>query len=397
MPDFRTIYSDYETTKDICNFCNKYVDDNTATRFLLIRSLDKDNLKEILNQNITNTNNTIYDLTKNAYESSITISELINYIESKRRDIIDKRTQELDGLQNVLTNIPITNCGVRNDRVDDIIKNFVRNKTLRTYNEFYTELNDRVMEKIRQYIMWSYYNQTANDIIELFFLEHNNILPTLRKIHNIDFFVKLADRIIPFDLKITHISDEYFNFISQGITRNNNSNIHDDYILNSGGQLNELKQLRNFYKRFRQNHLYLNLPNITDIIRGDKGTLIDILKQTEDQQAQGFVNEFTENHKRYVLMTQEELHPLEWWNYKYQGERLFCNNNRLFVFLAYQKQFRDGRELKRNFEEIGNKINSMLNNLSTNSIHKIKYHYCKEKTLEDNYTAHALSTIYCEE
>ena len=23
---------------------------------------------------------------------------------------------------------------------------------------------------------------------------------------------------------------------------------------------------------------------------------------------------------------------LEWWNYKYQGERLFSNNNRFFVF-----------------------------------------------------------------
>lgn len=57
----------------------------------------------------------------------------------------------------------------------------------------------------------------TNDIIELFFLQHPSVLPTLRKIHDIDFFIKLNGRIVPFDLKFTHISDSYFDLASQGI------------------------------------------------------------------------------------------------------------------------------------------------------------------------------------
>ena len=75
--------------------------------------------------------------------------------------------------------------------------------------------------------MWSYYNQTANDIIELFFLQHPAVLPTLRKIHDIDFFIKIDGRIIPFDLKFTHISDSYFDLASQGIIASVDKGIHN--------------------------------------------------------------------------------------------------------------------------------------------------------------------------
>lgn len=41
MPTFDALYTEFENTKDVCGFCEKYSDDNVATRFLLIRSLDK--------------------------------------------------------------------------------------------------------------------------------------------------------------------------------------------------------------------------------------------------------------------------------------------------------------------------------------------------------------------
>lgn len=95
-------------------------------------------------------------------------------------------------------------------------------------------------------------------------------------------------------------------------------------------------------------------------------------------------------------LDQDSLKMLEWWNYKYQGERLFCNNNRLFVFLAYKTKFVDGRDLKGNTAEIGRKINELLDNLSTSSIHTIKYHYEKDSKLVGDYTVYSLSTIYSE-
>lgn len=103
-----------------------------------------------------------------------------------------------------------------------------------------------------------------------------------------------------------------------------------------------------------------------------------------------------QQHVRYVPSTDEQLHALEWWNYKYQGERLFCNNNRLFVFLAYKNKFIDGRELKGKINEIGSRINELLNDLSADRLHTIKYFYDKEASLEGKYTAKSVSTIYSE-
>ena len=34
---------------------------------------------------------------------------------------------------------------------------------------------------------------------------------------DIDFFLKVEDEIIPFDLKFTHISEAYFDLVSQGV------------------------------------------------------------------------------------------------------------------------------------------------------------------------------------
>ena len=50
MPTFDALYTEFENTKDVCGFCEKYSDDNVATRFLLIRSLDKPNLVDIIKQ-----------------------------------------------------------------------------------------------------------------------------------------------------------------------------------------------------------------------------------------------------------------------------------------------------------------------------------------------------------
>ena len=63
-------------------------------------------------------------------------------------------------------------------------------------------------------------------------------------------------------------------------------------------------------------------------------------------------------------MTDEILNDLkavEWWNYKFQGERLFKHNNRFFIFLAYKDSFEDARPLKGKLEDIRIKVNEKLN------------------------------------
>lgn len=393
MPNFTTLYNNYEKTNNVCGFCEQYAENNVATRFLLVRSLDRNNLRDIIESYSTESPvGTIRVLTEKAYNSSVTIEQLIAYIESKRQELINQRTQELDGLQDVLSEFPVVNCGVRNDKVDDIVKGFVRNKSLKTINALEYELDNVVLPKIRQYSMWSYYNQTANDIIEVFFLRHPAVLPTLRKIHDIDFFIKIDGKIIPFDLKFTHISDSYFDLASQGILRNNNSTF-DDFYIDPNSETNELKKLKAYYQTFKREHRTFDLPSISG---QDKTSLMSNLSATGDPGAMNFIEEFTAKHANYVPTTHEELYPLEWWNYKYQGERLFCNNNRLFVFLAYLNRFVDGRELKGRTAAIGEKINSLLDNLSAADFHSVHYHYDKQADLVGDYTALSLSTIYYE-
>lgn len=394
MPDFISLYNEFEHTKNVCKFCSDYAENDVATRFLLIRSLDRVNLKEIIilySEEAPDGN--IRTLTEKAYNSSVTISQLITYIESKRAELIQQRKAELAGLEDVLADFPVVNCGVRNDKVDDIVKSFVRNKSLKTMDALLGELDDTILPRIRQYILWSYYNQTSNDIIELFFLCHSAVIPTLRKIHDIDFFLKVGDRILPFDLKFTHISDSYFDLASGGIIRDTEEHHHDDFYVSGNSDTSEIKVIKAYYSAYKRAHRAADLPNLSGL---EKNDFCELLLATGDPGAIHFVSEVKQRHERYVPTTTDALHSLEWWNYKYQGERLFCNNNRLFVFLAYTNQFVDGRELKGKTAEIGQKINNLLNNLTETSIHTIKYHYDKDAGLAGDYTALSLSTIYYE-
>ena len=361
--------------------------------FFLIRSFDSDNLKKLLTtHNISFSSGKEKDLMKIAYDANITIQDLLDYIEAKRPELIKEREKEVAGLEEVLKQIPVVGCGVRNDNVDTIVQAFTRNKDLKTYEELETSLNNDILSRVKQYCLWSYYNQTSNDIIELIFLKHKNVIPTLRKIYNIDFFLRVDDEIIPFDLKITHVSDDYFELASRGISVANNT--HDDFIVNKEN-ISELETIKAYYKEYKKTHKQLSLPNISEFKTDTKAALSDFIISLDSKSAD-FIVELQQAHAAYVPADRDALKMLEWWNYKYQGERLFCNNNRLFVFLAYKTKFVDGRDLKGNTAEIERKINTLLDNLSKNSIHTIKYHYEKDPKLIGDYTVYSLSTIYSE-
>ncbi len=203
----------------------------------------------------------------------------------------------------------------------------------------------------------------------------------------------MGDGIIPFDLKFTHISDSYFDLASQGIIADTEDDHHDDFYVDERSGTSEIKRIKAYYSAYKRAHRTAGLPNLRGL---EKNDFCELLLATGDPEAMGFVSEVKQRHKQYVPTTSDELRPLEWWNYKYQGERLFCNNNRLFIFLAYKNKFVDGHELKGKTEEIGEKINQLLDTLSEESIHTVRYHYDKEASLTGDYTAYTLSTIYSE-
>ena len=359
MSNFDSLFNEYANTKngDVYAFCEKYKSNSVATRFLLIRSFDSGNLKKLLTtHNISFSSGKEKELMQITYDSNITIKDLLDYIEAKRPELIKEREKEVAGLEEVLKQIPVVGCGVRNDNVDTIVQAFTRNKALKTYEELEASLNNDILSRVKQYCLWSYYNQTSND------------------------------------LKITHVSDDYFELASRGISVANN--MHDDFIVNKEN-ISELETIKAYYKEYKKTHKQLSLANISEFKTDTKAALSNYIISLDSKSAD-FIIKLQQAHAAYVPADQDALKMLEWWNYKYQGERLFCNNNRLFVFLAYKTKFVDGRDLKGNTTEIERKINALLDSLSKKSIHTIKYHYEKDPKLIGDYTVYSLSTIYSE-
>lgn len=382
MTNFETLNDMFEKGKDFYKMFNQYGDD--AIRYALLRSLDNPNLEEFLGDRIDTSSKK--NLLKNAYNSNVTIEETEKYIMSKKDEILEERKFNEEFLLSIVEEMDIVNCGIRNDQVDDIIKPFVRNKNFTSLEEMTTNLDNNLVPRIRNYVYWSYFNQLSNDLIENSFYSHPSIIPTLRKIHDIDFFIKIDNKIIPFDLKITHISDEFFNKYSEGLI---SSDSNDSFVSNEDE--NEIQIIKNIYKKFKND---LNLPNYGGL---SKLELLTILKEQNNDEINNNLTTIFENRSSMIDDINNNITTLEWWNYKYQGERLFSNNNRFFVFLAHKNSFEDGKDLKKNIIEIRDKIKNKLDNLTLADVHTIRYIYEKDQKVNGNYLINCISILIAKE
>lgn len=382
MTEFEILNGMFEKGKDFNKLFEQYNED--ATRYALLRSLDNNNIKEFLSNKIDVSQTKI--LLNNAYNSNVTISEIENYIMSKKSTILARRRLNEDTLISLVEDMDIVNCGIRNDQVDDIIKPFVRKKDFSNLEEINNELDTELLPRIKNYIYWSCFNQLSNDLIENSFYSHPSIIPTLRKIHDIDFFIKIEDKIIPFDLKITHISDEFFNIYSEGLKL---SNSDDTFISNNNES--EIKKIKEYYRSLKNDY---NLPNYGKL---SKIELLEILKSINEDDVHEKINFFYKNREKMIKEIQNNTEPLEWWNYKYQGERLFSNNNRFFVFLAHLNKFKDGKDLKKDITEIRTAITNKLDNLTLKDVHKINYVYEKDPKVNGYYSINCISILITKE
>lgn len=383
MTEFEVLNDLFEKQKDFNKLFSNYEDD--SIRYALLRSLDTCNIKEFLADKIDTTGSG-KALLKKAYNSNVTIAEIENYIMTKKEDLLNERRMNENILIDIVENMDIVNCGVRNDQVDNIIKDFVRRKDFTSVENIENELDENLLPRIKNYIYWSSFNQISNDLIENSFYEHPSIIPTLRKIHDIDFFIKINGKIIPFDLKITHISDEFFNCFSKGLEESDNI---DSYNLKN--EESEIVKIKNFYRQMKP--IY-NLKNYGGL---SKLELIKILKSINDRNIKEKVDTFYEERNNMIDRIKDDIKPLEWWNYKYQGERLFSNNNRMFVFLVYKNSFTDGKDIKKEITDIRAAITSKLDNLTSNDIHKIKYLYQEDVRVNGEYEINCVSILITKE
>jgi len=189
--------------------------------FLKIRSLTKNKLKELgIAKKIIEEKQSIteWKLREILFDNS-TNEELTLFILDNKDEIakIENVKELVDGLKEVKDHAP----SVFLDSFDRVIKGIVRDKTISSLTVLKEKIKSSLTPKLNAYVEWSWFNQNANDLIEDIFRKHDKIIPTLRKVHGVDFFIKLNKKEIPVDLKVTFLPKEFvLDYIKEKKTTN---------------------------------------------------------------------------------------------------------------------------------------------------------------------------------
>lgn len=383
--DFKELNKRFEKELDLSILQKEKI----FSRYILIRSLGEEHICEILNNNnIKPLSKRKDDLFEQLFNTKIGNQEIISYIKDKYPQIRQQRHEEEAHLPEIIKNFGVVSCGIRNDNLNEESKKLVRNKSIASMEELNSAIDDLLQNKVKGYLLWEYYNQATNDLIEHLFNDNENVIPTLRKIKYVDFMIEINGEIVPFDLKITHISDDYFNCLSSGLTPDGN---HDSYHV--GSSVNEFQQIKDYYRSIKRTY---NLPNYGDL---KKSEIIEVLKSKHISAIDEKLNEFYLKRLEMVNSLEQNKKSIEWWNYKFQGERLFKNNNRFYIFLVYDDSFDDARPLKGKIELIADKVKTELNKLKNGEYNIIKYYYDKEQSKSGAYEIISTSVLissHCE-
>jgi len=97
------------------------------------------------------------------------------------------------------------NSVYRDDVRDHIQHHFVRQRSIQDLKTLLQKIDTELPPVLKGYIVISWYNQWTNEVIERFFKQNSNVVPTVRRINKVDFFF----RDIPIDLKVTFLPDQY--------------------------------------------------------------------------------------------------------------------------------------------------------------------------------------------
>lgn len=357
------------------------------SKYILIRSLDKKHLLTFINDKSLELpqKQDIDSLYRTIYESSVSIPDLIDFIRKEYPTIKSEREEQEKYLSNILEEFSNVKCGVRNDNLNDLVSGLVRDKSIDSKSDLDMRIDELINSNIKDYIYWQYYNQASSDLLEHIFNDNPRIIPTLRKIKYVDFFIEIDGQIIPFDLKVTHLSEDYYDLLRSGLKSTPGQG--DDF--KTEGKDKEIKEIKDFYKSIKNKY---KLPNYGQF---SKLELINVLEEyrANDEDICNFISKTIDIRGRLVRETQEDLKKACWWNYKYQGERLFKNNNRFYVFLAYKNTYDDPRPLKGNVKDIKDMVDKFIINLKSKDLMTINYEYEKDVTHNGNYRVNALAVI----
>ena len=92
------------------------------SRYILIRTLGKEHICEILNNNsIEPSSNDYNELYEQLFNTEVDNQEIISYIKNKYPEIRQQRHEEEAHLPEIIRNFGIVSCGIRNDNLNEEI------------------------------------------------------------------------------------------------------------------------------------------------------------------------------------------------------------------------------------------------------------------------------------
>lgn len=169
-----------------------------CTKFLIVRSLSKHNLCEYLQSP-----KTLVNRGRDICFDEKPTDEIIEYVCKKKSciELSDSKRTELT--RNICQIKDRANrSSVHEDNFNSNINKIVRSSE--SYDELLKDMNGTLFLQLQNYMTWQWYNQRSSDLIEDIILKQSCIVPTLRKIKNVDFFMRLKNNdLFPFDLKTT--------------------------------------------------------------------------------------------------------------------------------------------------------------------------------------------------
>lgn len=218
-------------------------------------------------------------------------------------------------------------------------------KSLNSYDTLISKFDTEIRTAVQGYVLNSWYNHWSSVLIEHIFKSHPNVLPTVGKIKNVDFFINN----IPFDLKVTYLPNEFIK-----IKRKEKGYPVEITFLKDCARKSGI----DFDKNGKDSDIqYEILEKLSDKNDDFSNSVLQTIKMEKLE----ILKEAQENPKMLAK-----------WLYENQGEMRFGSENRLFLVLVDSNDFGNSWKLKRNFEFLEPSIRKYLDNFPNKNIQDLK-------------------------
>ncbi len=280
------------------------------------------------------------------FDHDISLKTLDEFIRKESVGELKNIADEKEMLYTELFKLDVLNWGglYQNGLEKTIVNNYV--KKIKSYDELNQKITDELHDSMSGYVKSSWYNHWSTILIENMFQEHENIIPAIGKVKNLDFFWND----IPLDLKVTYFPKEFLNDKRK-----------------EKGLGTELSSLKKFAK---ENKIHYNKNG------NDRQVFTEIyrkLSESSKSDYQKFISDMKQESRKIIQDTIKDSVCLARWLYEKQSERRFDRVYRFYLILVDSVNLEDSWKLKRNRDLVPDGIRSFLSKDPKNEIKDIRF------------------------